>query len=161
YDSLSRVVDVETPDGAHLTTFHSGAQATVTDQAGKRLRSEADALGRLIKVTEAPGELDYETNYSYDTLGNLRLVTQGAQTRTFGYDSLSRLTSATNPESGPVTYAYNPNGNLTNKTDARGVITTITYDKLNRAESKTYSGNNPGGTTVASLTPPVFYFYDD
>src|SRR5262249_15354874 len=116
YDALGRVTRVTTPDGAHVDTAYNGNQVTVTDHAGKKRRSETDALGRLIKVTEAPDELNYVTNYSYDALDNLRLVTQGAQTRTFDYDSLSRLISATNPESGPVTYAYDPNGNLTDKT---------------------------------------------
>src|SRR5262249_18610060 len=67
---------------------------------------------------------------------------------------------ATNPESGTVTYAYDPNGNLIEKTDARGVKTTMAYDALNRARSKAYSGTTSEGTAAASLTPQVFYFYD-
>src|SRR5262249_47299890 len=105
-DPLSRTSDVQTPDGAHLFTQYSGNQTTVTDQAGKRHRSETDALGRLIKITEDPEGLSYNTYYSYDALGNLRLVTQGTQTRIFVYNSLSRLISATNPESGIETYDY-------------------------------------------------------
>ena len=161
YDSVGRVVDVTTPDGAVVHIDYSGNQVTVADQAGKRRRSETDALGRLIKVTEAPGSLNYETYYSYDALGNLRLVTQGSQTRTFVYDSLSRLISATNPESGTVTYVYDLNSNLIEKTDARGVKTTMTYDAVNRVKSKVYSGITPEGTAVANVTPPVHYFCDD
>jgi RHS repeat-associated protein len=161
YDALGRVVDVESPNGAHVITQHNGSRVTVIDQAGKRRRSELDGLGRLVKVTEDPGGLNYETFYSYDALDNLRQVTQGSQTRTFVYDSLSRLTSATNPESGPMTYAYDPNGNLIEKTDARGVKTTMSYDKLNRVRSKAYSGLTPEGTAAANATPPVNYFYDD
>jgi len=161
YDSLGRIINVTTPDGAHVDTAYSGNQVTVTDQAGKRRRSETDALSRLIKVTEDPSGLNYDTYYSYDALDNLRQVTQGSQARTFTYDSLSRLISATNPESGTVTYAYDPNGNLIEKTDARGVKTTMTYDTLNRVKSKAYSGTNPEGTVVANLTPQVNYFYDD
>jgi len=33
-------------------------------------------------------------------------VAQGAQTRTYVYDELGRLTSETNPESGTTTYYY-------------------------------------------------------
>jgi RHS repeat-associated protein len=161
YDALGRVTSITTPDGAHVDTAYSGNQVTVTDQAGKKRRGVTDALGRLINVTEAPGELNYVTYYSYDALDNLRLVTQGSQTRAFDYDSLSRLTSVSNPESGPVTYAYDPNGNLINKTDPRGVITTITYDKLNRARSKVYAGTTPEGTAAANATPQANYFYDD
>jgi len=75
--------------------------------------------------------------------------------RTFVYDSLSRLTSATNPESGSTLYSYDANGNLISKTDARGV--TVNYnpaespiDALNRVTKKTYSTGDL----------PVSYFYD-
>src|SRR5205814_780318 len=86
------------------------------------------------------------------------LVSQGSQTRTFIYDSLKRLTSAINPESGTVGYQYDNNGNLTQKTDPRMTgglnwITTIVYDALNRPTSKSYQ--NDGG-----ITPAVTYTYD-
>jgi RHS repeat-associated protein len=161
YDALGRVIQVVTPDGTHVDTAYSGNQVTVTDQAGKKRRSETDALGRLIKVTEDPDGLNYDTYYSYDALGNLLQVAQGSQTRTFVYDSLSRLAWAINPESGKVTYAYDPGGSLIEKTDARGVKTTMTYDALNRVKSKTYAGTPSGGTEEANATPPVNYFYDD
>jgi RHS repeat-associated protein len=161
YDLAGRVTTVVTPDGAHIDTAYSGNQVTGADQAGKRRRSETDALGRLIRVIEDPDNLNYVTFYSYDALGNLRQVIQGSQTRTFAYDSLSRLTSATNPESGTVTYAYDLNGNVIEKTDARGVRTTMAYDALNRVRSKVYAGLTPEGTAAANATPQVNYFYDD
>lgn len=161
YDSLGRVLDIENPDNSHLVTQYSGNQVAVWDQAGKKRKSETDALGRVIKVTEDPGVLNYETTYSYDVLGNLQQVNQGAQTRTFIYDSLSRLVSATNPESGPITYSYDPNGNLIEKTDARGVKATMGYDALSRIKRKEYSGISSEATTIASNTPIVNYYYDD
>src|SRR6266545_3058823 len=152
YDALSRVIKVTTPDGAHVDTAYSGDQVTVTDQAGKKRSSQTDALGRLVKVTEDPGAggLNYDTTYLYDALGNLRKVTQGAQTRWFAYDSLSRLIRVKNPEQNtngslpaftdPVTgnsgwsmaYSYDANGNLTQRIDARGIVTNYFYDALNR-----------------------------
>ena len=64
------------------------------------------------------------TFYSYDALGNLLRVEQRGDTtdstkwriRTFTYDSLSRLLTATNPESGTITYSYDDDGNLLQKT---------------------------------------------
>src|SRR6185369_10987759 len=160
FDALSRVTSVTTPDSAVVTTSYSGNAVTVTDQAGKPRRSITDALGRLTRVDEPDGNNNLDsggspiqpTYYTYDVLDDLTGVTQGAQSRTFVYDSLKRLTSAANPESGTVTYGYDANGNLTSKTDARSITTTIAYDALNRITSKSYNDN--------PQTPTISYFYD-
>ena len=146
------------------------------------------------------------TLYQYDTLGNLTCVEQHGDSpadshadgtagtgcsaspssdsnstwrvRRFTYDSLSRLTSSSNPEANTATvgaslvrvntaYAYDPNGNLLQKTspapNQSGTATqTISYcyDPLNRVTGKAYSAQTctngllPAGTAVAS------YFYD-
>ena len=153
FDALGRVVTITTPDSAVVTTSYSGNTVTVTDQTSKQRKSVSDGLGRLIQVYEDPAGLNYLTSYSYDTLDDLTTVSQGSQTRSFVYDSLKRLLSATNPESGIVGYSYDNNGNLLTKTDARGITTTLAYDALNRPTSKTYQ-NDPNST------PPVNYFYD-
>lgn len=162
YDSLGRVFKVTTPDAAKVMTNYLGTVVMVTDQAGKSRRSETDALGRLKKVVEytrtftdptgveEPNASDYTTTYEYDTLNNLMTVTQGGQTRSFVYDSLSRLKSATNPESGTISYTYDANGNLLTKTDARNTSTTYTYDELSRVKTRVYSDG----------TPQVSYAYD-
>jgi len=156
FDALGRVLSVTTPDNASLTSVYSGNSTTITDPAGKQRKTVNDALGRLIQVYEAPNDPSYNylTSYGYDALDNLITVSQGSQTRTFAYDSLQRLTSATNPESGTVTYGYDNNGNLTQRTDARvpAVTTTFAYDALNRITSKSYNDN--------PQTPTVSYFYD-
>ena len=158
YDAISRVTKVETfgsdnvSTGA-ITSLYSGSTVTVTDQAGKQRKSFTDALGRLKVVTEPDenGILSLNTNYTYDARGNLGTVNQGAQTRSFSYDGLSRLVATTNPESGTTTYAYDTASNLRQKQDARNIITTYSYDTLNRVAHKGYS----------DLTPDVDYFYDN
>lgn len=173
YDALGRVTNVTTPDGAVVNTSYSGAQVLVTDQAGKQRMSQTNALGQLTdvwEITPADGSpvadatkvtvsfpnhaevtTGFHTSYSYDALNDLTNVTQGQQTRTFAYDSLKRLSSAINPESGTVSYQYDNNGNLMQKTDARGVVTSFDpYDALNRATVRHYSDG----------TPQVTYTYD-
>ena len=61
------------------------------------------------------------------------------------------MKSASNPESGTILYAYDPNGNLTSKTDARSITTTYVYDALNRVTERSYDDN---------ATLPVYYTYD-
>lgn len=151
YDTLGRMLTVTTPDNAVVSTGYSGVYTTVTDQAGKVRRSKMNALGQLVRVDEPdagndPGPVDtpaQSTSYTYDVLGNLTQVNQGTQTRTFAYSSLSRLTSAVNPESGTIGYLYDANGNLTQKTDARSVATGYAYDGLNRPTSRNYSDGTP------------------
>ena len=71
----------------------------------------------------------------------------GSRNRSFVYDSLKRLTSSGNPESGgtttPVTYTYDADNNVLTKKDARAIITiTYSWDKLNRMLGKTYSNGD-------------------
>jgi RHS repeat-associated protein len=104
------------------------------------------------------------TLYRYDALDNLICAVQTGtanpsfsscaaspaswRPRSFVYDSLSRLTSATNPESGTISYTYDANGNVQSKTapepnatsGSPTVTTTYTYDALNRLTQKSYSG---------------------
>ncbi|MGE3468303.1 MAG: RHS repeat domain-containing protein, partial [Pyrinomonadaceae bacterium] len=168
-DTLGRMVSAQGPDGSMVTTAYDANRTLVTDQAGKKRLSVVNAIGQLKEVWEItptdqwtqavsfPGQnfsTGYKTSYGYDPLSNLTSVTQGDQTRSFSYSSLSRLTSAYNPESGTINYQYDNNGNLRSKTDARGVLTTYVYDALNRLTSRSYSG---GGIT----TPNVTYTYEN
>ena len=177
-DKGGRVIEMQTFGGASapapwgantsgtgtVLTSYDANFTTVTDQAGKVRRSMIDGLGRLIRVDEpdASGNLGttsspvQSTTYGYDAFDNLTTVNQGSQTRGFGYSSLSRLTSASNPESGTISYQYDNNGNLTQKTDARNIVTSYEYDPLNRNTSINYSNTTIGNPNVPDITK----FYD-
>lgn len=129
------------------------------------------------------------TQYAYDILDNLLCAVQKAtdttqfttcaaasstwRPRSFAYDSLSRLTSASNPESGTITYQYDANSNLSSRvapkpgqTGTAQVTTNYVYDVLNRLYQKTYvnlltgaaqygyDGKTPEGCTVALPSLP-------
>jgi YD repeat-containing protein len=94
---------------------YTNNQTTVTDESSNSRLQTVDGLGRLTAVTEDPtgcanssgiGCLNYGTTYSYDFGDRLKSVNQGAETRSFTYDSAGRLLSATNPESGTINYTY-------------------------------------------------------
>jgi len=179
-DDLGRVIEVATFSGSAqppdtgcaanctgtVTTSYTSEYTTVTDQAGKQRRSRVDALGRLVRVDEATtaglGSFDspnQKTEYSYDSRGNLTLVTQGTQTRTFTYDNLNRLTQAMNPEQvneqgqqAAAIYDYVNASNLILRTNPNGSTVGFSYDGLNRAETKTL--------TVAGSPAIWNYTYD-
>jgi RHS repeat-associated protein len=157
-------------------------KVTVADEATKTRVLSYDGLSNLVQAYEDPATLQYATCYVYGQLGDLLEVHQGGtlgtngrcvnttQARTFTYDQLRHLTSATNPESGTTAYVYDGNGNVVTKTSPApnqpGSATVTTcfgnwtgttcdgtkgYDALNRLLLKSYSD----GTT-----PPVQYTYD-
>lgn len=179
-DTAGRPWKVTAPDSSIVETNYSvvtsgdqiGTVVTVHDQAGKERRSVTNALGQLTRVDEPistetttglgdkPSPYQH-TDYSYDVLNNLLTVNQGSQTRTFAYDALSRLTSATNLESGTIIYGYDYNGNLTSKKDARNIVTTYTYDALDRVNQLSYA--TPTATPTPGTyqnSPTVSYYYD-
>lgn len=171
YDALGRTKTVAEPDGSSTqtsydqscTSINATAVGTiVTDEAGNERESCNDGLGRLTGVLEAPNVsgYNYSTTYTYDPLSDLTNVTQNgsnssnARIRNFGYDSLSRLTSAANPESGTTSYTYDANGNVVTRvapepnqtSPTTQTTTTYGYDALNRRLSLTHT--NPTGSNA-------------
>ena len=190
YDGLDRKISVTEADGSVTHAYYgvsvssngglssqlcsgygTGYPILHVDEVGSKRQNWIDGFGRNIEVDEpnSAGTLSAPTCYSYDLNNNLTGVLQsGSRQRTFTYDSLSRLTSAYNPESGNTCYApysgaacqyltasgYDGNGNLVTKTDARGITTTYAYEALNRLTSKTYSDSTPGAYFTYDQTAP-------
>lgn len=121
-------------------------------------------------VIEDPTGQNLATDYTFDTLGNLRKTEQGIQSRYFSYDSLGRLLRAKQPEQDvnsalalssadaitgnnqwTVAYSYDDNGNITSTTDAKNNYITATYDNFNRLTFRNYSD---------SAMPDVSFYCD-
>ncbi len=145
---------ITSPDGAAISTTYSLNSTTTKDPALVSREATSDALGRLVQVIENPGTSSQMTSYDYDAAGNLTLVCHGVEIkdhacatgvveqRSYTYDWLSRLKSATNPETASLATNYNSydgNGNLLTKTDPNNVMVSYTYDNWNRISKKTYS----------------------
>ena len=172
YDSLNRPTQVQHSDGSTLDTTYLGRATSITDEGNGTTRlqriSQVDGLGRLRSVCEVSStsligsggspvdcgqDIDrwgFLTTYDYDVLANLTAVHQsGLADRAFTYDSLSQLTYAWNPESGPAWYGYDDDGLMTARTrplpnqgDVNTHVTTYyAYEPLHRLTSKTYTDN--------------------
>jgi RHS repeat-associated protein len=178
YDALNRPLVTTDPNGGTLTnTYTQNDVLSVlgpapTGENSKQKQYEYDGLGRLASVCEitslsgsgacgqAVTKTGYLTKYTYDALGRVTqasLNAQGtAQNRSFTYDSLSRLLTEANPESGTTTYTYDSasgctgtyNGDLVKRVDARGISTCYTYDSLHRPLTVSYSDGTPTKTFV-------------
>lgn len=170
YDALGRVVRVTEADNSVVTKTYdltvsgvAGLCRKTQDEAGKSHEVCSDGLGRPTAILEDPDGLRLETDYAYNTAENDPTAANGSQkititqkgrsgnasstyrVRTSVYDSLGRLLSATNPETGTIGYSYDDNGNVLSKTDARGVTANYTYDQVNRLELLSFQ-NAPAGT---------------
>jgi RHS repeat-associated protein len=180
YDALGRKTLQKNPsDNSTESWSYSGSTITFTDEATHSWLRTFDAFGRLTQVQEPPTVTGVVpvTTYSYNELDNLIGVSQnggadGQRTRTFLYDSLSRLLCAANPESsttscptsvtsampqGVLSYVYDANSNVVSRTDARNAVTDYTYDVLNRVTAKTYPSPL---TATLGPTSTVNYIYD-
>jgi RHS repeat-associated protein len=194
YDALGRTTKVTHQDATHSqklygaavsgtgvnptqlcssSTYGLGFPVLAIDEAGKRREFWTDGLGRTIEADEpdSTGALNSNTCYSYDPHGNLLKIVRSSpsQSRTYAYDTLSRVTSVTIPElansSGTncaITYSYDSNSNLQtriapapNQSSCTTTVTTTYYhDALNRLTKITY------GATTPVATPTVQYGYD-
>ncbi|HEY4363625.1 MAG TPA: RHS repeat-associated core domain-containing protein [Bryobacteraceae bacterium] len=129
---------------------------------------------RLLKISSSVQSL----TYGYDNADNVLSLSDSlsnANSQTFGYDILNRLTSATGPYGSP-TYTYDANGNrLTDSSaptsqDGLGTITALTYNQANRlsivsAGSKqlaqyTYDAFGRRVVKVGATTATTLYTYD-
>jgi RHS repeat-associated protein len=197
YDAMGRVTVTQAPDGSTTQAFYNeavrpsvagnapGQTTRVMDAWNRERWGRTDVDGRLVEVVEPNPQGNGSvttggllTSYSYDTLGNLTIVTQGAQTRSFRYDSLGRMTrqklaetDATLNDSGQYVtsggmwsdaFTYDDRSNLTSRTDARGIKTVFAYnnDPLNRLQAVSFDMTGFGDTAHPVLAAPsITYAY--
>jgi RHS repeat-associated protein len=190
------VTAVASGSQVNLTSKSAGASGNATLSASytwnNGLFSQASFTASTLGVAGGydAGVIDnnpFKTSYSYDTLGNLTCVEQhGSATtgtgcsaapgndatspwrvRRFTYDSLSRLLTAKNPESGTITYLYDNDGELLQKTspapNQTGTATqavSFCYDELHRPTKRDYSVHTFSPPACPITTPIVSYVYD-
>jgi YD repeat-containing protein len=123
----------------------------VWDAGGKITTITSDARGRTTQVMPPAGP---SVSYTYDDSDRLVSASRGGATTNISYDLAGRKLSMTDPDMGQWSYTYDALGKLSTQTDARGCITNLAYDPLNRLTGKTYSG-------ACSSSPGVTYGYDN
>jgi RHS repeat-associated protein len=181
YDGLGRTIAVTDATGIPLYTVY--------DALGNRVKSidalqhttvyTYDTANRLIAQADPLSNI---TRYQYDALGNRLVITDANGIATgYGYDALNRLSIVTesltttggldpNKYNLLTRYAYDPIGNRSVMTNARGYTTTYIYDALYRVTAMSdplshttrYKYDAVGNQVVvtnANLTTTV-YLYD-
>jgi RHS repeat-associated protein len=137
YDDATGVTTVTVgPSGAHAT-FQANADGRLvkmTDAAGNAATYTYDEHGYLAEAV-APGGTSL--TQTHDVNGNLLISTWGGAATAWTYDDANRVTSMTNQVSGVTRYTYTgtshipatvtgPGGEVTETTAANGLITSRT-----------------------------------
>ncbi len=141
YDALGRLLTTTNAAGG-TTSYSYDADShllTTTDPLGHSTTNTYDALGRLLTTTNAAGGT---TSYSYDADENeLTETDPDGNVTSYSYDSLNRLigqsemiqlASGATPVTAVTTLQYDADGDLLEKTDADGQVTTDSYDNAGR-----------------------------
>ena len=117
----------------------NGTISKLTDGNGNATLFGYDANGNLTSVNN-PAPLG-DLSLTPDGLSRLHTMVDGkGQTTTTTYDALDRPDVVSFQDASTIDNDYDPDGNLTQTTDATG-ITTFAYDKMNRQTRKTLPDN--------------------
>ncbi|CAG0957100.1 partial Protein RhsD, partial [Burkholderiales bacterium] len=137
YDPRDRVLSRTLPGGRTTESSYAPGSLTVIDPSLNSTTRSIDPFGQVVAVTDASGT----TTYGYGPSGELEAVIDatGANQTEISYDGLGRRTSIEDPDTGTTTFtAYDAAGNLLSRTDARGKVTSFTYDSLDRPLTRSY-----------------------
>lgn len=149
-----------------------GEVVTVKDEVGRRQRMTADVLGRAWKseVLDWDGTTIYSTTTNnYNARDQITSTVEQvgssgtSQTTSMTYDGYGRLLTTHAPQQQDqsnqplsTTYSYNKDDSTNTVTDARGVVSTFSYNNRHQVTGISYS-NVP--TNVAATTA-VSFSYD-
>jgi RHS repeat-associated protein len=170
YDLGGRVTAwSNTPGDSQTPTYDTAGRMTemVTSTSGMTgtlpVKYTLDANGNRTKLTW-PGGTAYDVVYSYDNLNRMTEAEDSLSTvlAQYGYDTYSRRTSLTYPNSAGTTYSYTPGNDLLTLdhsfvTSSNDVNYTLGYTNAHQLQSETVSctSNNceyEPSTTAATST---------
>lgn len=152
YDAMGNVTKITNPNNAVTTQTYDGLGRLVSqlDPSNKTTAYAYDGQSRLIKVTDAR---NLSTLYTLDGLGN--------------------QLGLTSPDTGTTTMTVDLGGNVLTRLDAKGQLTSYSYDVLNRVTRIVYhdakevnysydSGTNAKGrlTQITDENGSIQYTYD-
>jgi RHS repeat-associated protein len=141
YDALNRQVESIDALGHGSTNAYDADSnvISVTDRNGHVTQYAYDFLDRKVSMTDALGHV---TITQYDADSNVSTITDAnGHTTRYAYDALNRRTAETFPDTPPNTRTniYDAVGNLIQRIDQKGQVTTYSYNRLYYLLNRAYS----------------------
>lgn len=133
-------------------TYDSGGNtSSVTFPDNSVINYTFDASNRLTKVLDGRyGTTPKETDYAYDSKGNLTQKTEAGLISKYTYNSSGDQLTSIDPLNHTTTWTRDSFGNPLTQVDALNKTTTFTYDSLGRLTKQTDANNNSTSTTYDS-----------
>ncbi|MCD2175033.1 hypothetical protein LQK84_18870 [Rhizobium sp. C4] len=147
--NLLSVTNANSQTAATYTYDAANRVATYTDSEGWTVAYQYDAADRLTKQTYPDGTSE---TYSYDRLDLASYTDRLGRTTTYQYDANRRLVKTTDPSGHVIQYGYTPTNAMSSLTDAKGNVTSWTYDLQSRPISKKYADNSSTTYTYETTT---------
>ncbi|MCM0593810.1 MAG: CARDB domain-containing protein [Gloeotrichia echinulata DEX184] len=153
YDSRGNLLTAIDSDSSVTYTYDSLDRLTkVSYGADRFLEFTYDSAGRRSRMVDKDG---FTTNYSYDTLGRLKSLTDatGANIISYTYDNVGRLSREDNGNGTYTTYSYDLAGQL---------LSLVNYESNGTVNSRfDYTYDNAGRrTSTTTLEGTTTYGYD-
>ncbi len=174
YDELDR--RTQTVDALGNTWTYSydknGNQTQQVFPDNQRIERDYDANNRLSGLREyaANGSQIRSLSYGYDGNGNRSSISDGTTTKSYSYDALNRVKTATDHFGNTLNYGYDGIGNLTQLVYPGNKTVSYSYDNASRlktvndwqGQTARYSRNDAGQLTLAILGngTQAAYHYD-
>lgn len=138
YDALDHLTSVTDP--LNRTTSYrydaAGNMRSLTDPLNRTTSYGYDAADRLTQVNYSDASTS-DVSFGYDGEGRRTSMSDGTGTSTYTYDSLGRLTTATNGHGDTTSFAYDIAGNQTSITYPNAKTVSRTFDAARRTASLT------------------------
>ena len=157
YDQRNRLISVARPLAQTTTYAYDQASNKIKETRPDLKFRSWDSFDNRNRVKHMTGFLGDGTSYVYDFAGNMTQMTDSkGAIYGFGYDFLSRKTSATYPvDAGNVvrteTWSYNEAGSLAQYKNPNDQIQQFTYDNRNRQIESEWQ---PGSRISPRFTTP-------
>ncbi|MCR4826566.1 MAG: hypothetical protein K5882_06400 [Bacteroidales bacterium] len=130
YDALNRLTTKTYPDNStHQFTYDLNGNMLSAVNANATVQFTYDAAGQVLSETLNGKATTYSYNIRQRTIG---ITYPGGRNLTEQYDYRGRLAAIVENESNVVSFNYNNNDFLTQRTYQNGTATNYTYDLLNR-----------------------------
>jgi RHS repeat-associated protein len=165
--TLTGKLSSSTDANGNVTTYaYDGDDrlSSVTDPMYRVTVNGYDSLSRLHTVNNSAIQINPLLTKTYSPNGHLASLqiarsNSVADTTSFAYDGLDRLSVTTWPDSSTETLSYDADSNMTKRVTRAGASISFGYDSLNRLCTKTYAASAVacGGTSANYL---VNYAYD-